>query len=1136
KKPRNTPEGWRSIFPRFDLKMKLSLLFLLTTILQLQAGMGYSQKTKITLDIDKASIFEVIDEIESITEFKFFYSKEELNMDQKITVHVNKQSIENILKIMFPHNEVDYRIINTQIVLRASKKVQNEPRPATRGSLKEKTVQFQVTGTVTDAHGEPLPGASIVEKGTTNGATADFDGNFVIEVAHEGAVLVISYVGFTTKEVVLNGQSNMVVGLMEDVAGLDEVVVVGYGTTKKVNLTGAISTVKFDESINNRPITNASQALGGNVTGVWVSQNSGQPGSDGAQLRVRGWGTLNNSNPLIIIDGIEGDFNQLNPNDIESITVLKDAASAAIYGSKAANGVILVTTKKGGNEKMEVAISSYIGFQSLGRKYDLVNNSAEYMELWNKGLTNGGVSPLYSEQLISAFRDGTDPYLYPNTNPYDHLFKNAAIREQNISIQGGSSKFSSYLSFNYLNQDGILKNTGSVRYGLRANLESKVNDWLTVGGRVNYIKKNIDEPYSLDRVWQMLEEQAPFIAPYDRHGRYGSVQAIDDSGNLLFDNRNALIDAANGKKDSEQHYINATGYANIKFNDYLSMNTTLATTNVFNTIDSYNESIFGYTDSGLETITRNYNSNGLEISRNQNTSTENNVFSTLNFEKSFADIHDVSVVAGIQFQEEVTKNVYARRANPPKEGMGQVDAGTSGVQGNGNMIGVKTFSYFGRMKYSLLDRYLFEANLRADASSRFAKGNRWGVFPGFSLGWRLTGEDFLKDSELFSNLKLRASWGQLGNQNIGESWPYLTTINQRDELSYNFGGNFTPGAAVTALVDEDISWETSTSLDIGVDMGLFNNRIVIEADYFRKLTSDIIVQLPIPLVMGGLDAPYENVGEVLNKGLEMNISYNNQQTDRNRLSYQIGLNMTTIKNEVTKFNGGDSPDQLYLIREGYSFRNLYGYRMEGIYQSDQEALDHLPNNGFKPKAGNIRYADINKDGKLDYEDKEGIGNTIPKITYGLSAKLKYRGFDFNFLFQGAGGLNAYTKSAITQPFNISGGTVTERWRNAWTPENGSTSLPSLKHNNSWDLQDSSFWVSDISFLKLKNIQLGYAFPDDIVSRLGLGQLYLYGNVQNVFTLVDKDYEGYDPERNTFGSGNRLYPNPRTISLGINLKF
>ena len=404
-----------------------------------------------------------------------------------------------------------------------------------------------------------------------------------------------------------------------DIKSLEEIVVVGYGVQEKVNLTGAISTVNFDEELENRPITNASQALGGTASGIWVSQNSGKPGSDEAQLRVRGWGTLNNSNPLIIIDGVEGSFSQLNPNDIQSISVLKDVASAAIYGSKAANGVVLVTTKTGKrNEKMQVNLNSYVGVQSLGRHYDVINNSAEHMELSNLALANDGSSPLFPDDMIENFRNSTDPYKYPNTDWFDELFQTAPMQEHNVSIQGGSEQTSSFLSFNYLNQEGIVPNTSSQRYGIRANVESNVSSWLKVGGRLNYIKRNSSEPYaditygSLGRVFEMLSGATPYIAPYTRNGQYGSVQAIDEDGNLLYDNRNPLIDAANGATTNDEHVLTINATADIKFTDFLSLKTTIASNANWDITNKHNTSVFGYTDTGVETITKNYNREGLE--------------------------------------------------------------------------------------------------------------------------------------------------------------------------------------------------------------------------------------------------------------------------------------------------------------------------------------------------------------------------------------------------------------------------------------------------------------------------------------------------------------------------------------------
>ncbi len=1125
---------------KFDLKMKLSLLFLITVSFVMQANSSYSQKTKISLDLGNATMEEVIDVIEANTEFKFIFNTKTVNLKRKVSISVKKVSIKRVLDLLFSKEGIRYEVEDRKILLTRAKMKASVME--VESVVTSELPQILVSGTITDQDGTPLPGANILEKGTTNGTQADFDGNFSISVEDESAVIVISYVGFATKEVNLNGMTNLTITLVESAAGLDEVVIVGYGAQKKVNLTGAISTVEFDEELENRPITNASQALGGTASGIWVSQNSGKPGSDEAQIRIRGWGTLNNANPLIIVDGVEGSFDQINPDDIKNISVLKDAASAAIYGSKAANGVVLVTTKTGGrNQEMEVNLKSYVGIQSLGRTYDLITNSAESMELSNIALVNGGGSPLFSEDLISDFRNGGDSYKYPNTDWYDALFKSATIKEHNISVKGGSERTSSYISLNYLNQQGIIPNTQSERYSARINVESNVKDWLTIGARVNYVRRNSKEPYadasygSLGRVYTMLSGAAPYISPYTKDGRFGSVQAIDENGSLLYDNRNPLIDTANGKTTTEENFLTLNVYANVIFNDQLSLKTTISTNGNWTLMDKYNTSVFGYTDTGVETTTKNYNREGLEMNRTQVSGMQNNLFSTINYNENYGSLHDISAVAGIQVETNKLQNVFARRTNPPKEGLTQVDAGTSGVQGEGNITALNILSYFGRINYTLSDRYLFEANFRADGSSRFSKKNRWGYFPGFSAGWRLSQEKFIQNLDVFSNLKLRASWGQLGNQNLSSYWPYLTVINQSNDLSYNFNGGFSPGAAVTSLVDEDITWEMSSTIDFGVDLGLLDGKISIEADYFQKTTKNILVQLPIPLVLGGVAPPFENIGEMSNNGFEFIVNFDNHRFERNQLGFNVGGNLTYIDNKVTKFQGGNSPDQLYLIREGYSYRSLYGYNVDGIYQSDEEALTHMHSNGLKPRAGNLRYEDVNNDGKLNFEDKQNLGNTIPKYTFGLSSGFKYQGFDLNLLFQGIGGANVFTRNSFTN-ISYENRVFSTRWRDAWTPQNTDTDMPSFKFDNSWDNSDSSFWVRKINYLKLKNIQMGYSFHDSINSRLGMDKIYIYANAQNVFTIVDKNYEGYDPERNTFDSGGNFYPIPRIISIGINLNF
>ncbi|MEQ9443888.1 MAG: TonB-dependent receptor [Cyclobacteriaceae bacterium] len=1090
----------------------------------------------ISVDFQRTTLHEVFNTIESTTDYTFVYDQRDIPLQKEVSLALSDRSVAEVLLEISRISRLGFKQVNNTI------NVRNREGKSAKQPI-EVLIEQNITGTVTDQEtGEALPGVNVLAKGTTMGTVTDVDGKYTLAVGDDVASLIFSSIGYLSQEVAIDSRSTINITMSPDVQALDEIVVVGYGVQQKVNLTGAISTVKFDDELNNRPITNASQALGGTASGIWVSQNSGKPGSDGAQLRVRGWGTLNNSSPLIIIDGVEGSFSQLNPNDIENISVLKDAASAAIYGSKAANGVVLITTKMGKhNEKMEVNVNSYVGLQSLGRRYDVIDNSAEHMELSNLALANEGSSPLFPDDLISAFRNGNDPYKYPNTDWFDELFKTATIHEHNVSVRGGSAQTSSFLSFNYLNQEGMVPNTKSQRYGIRANVESNVNDWLTVSGRINYIRRDSKEPYadvtygSLGRVFEMLGGAAPYIAPYTRDGRFGSVQAIDADGNLLYDNRNPLIDAANGLTKTEENVLTLNATANVKFTDHLSLRTTFASNGNWMLTDKYNTSVFGYTDTGMETTTKNYNREGIEINRGHIATVNNNLFTTINYSNEFAGIHTISAIAGIQLETNKIQNLFARRSSPPKEGLTQVDAGTSGIQGEGTMQGLRIFSYFGRINYSLLDKYLFEVNLRADASSRFKQGSRWGVFPGFSAGWRLSDEDFIQDLGIFSNLKLRASWGQLGNQNISGYWPYLTVIAQTNNLSYSYNGSFAPGAAVTSLVDENITWETTSTLDIGIDIGLLEDKISIEADYFQKKTEDILVQLPIPRILGDIEAPFENVGEMSNNGFEFIINYNNLKLERDQVGFNIGLNMTYIQNEVTKFRGGDSPDQLYLIREGYSYRTLYGYQAIGVYQSDAEALEHMHSNSFTPVAGNLKFEDVNNDGRLDFEDKQALGNTIPKLTFGLSPSFKYQGFDLNLLFQGIAGVHMYTQNNFT---NISweNRVFSTQWRDAWTPQNTNTDIPSVKFNNSWDNAQSSFWVQETNFVKLKNIQLGYSFPTELTSRLGLEKLYLYANGQNVFTLVSQDYQGYDPERSTFDSGYDVYPVPRIISFGANLTF
>lgn len=1115
--------------------LTLSIWVLIASSIQVK---GAKPAQRISLTEKNVPLKTVLEKIRKQCNYDFAYNSDMLETVNPIDVDLNNVSLDEALHAVLKVQPLTYVITNNTVVF---KKTGVRSHPLAENN---KTIQLPVSGTVKDDKGIALPGVSVQFKGSTIGAVTDQEGKFRINAPSAAGTLVFSYIGYNAKEVAINNQSSINVVLTEESSDLNEVVVVGYGTQKKVNLTGAVSTVDFTKDMDNRPITNGSQALSGKVSGVWVSQNSGSPGSDGATLRVRGFGTLNDSNPLILIDGVEGSLNELNPSDIASMTVLKDAASSAIYGSRAANGVILVTTKRGNfNSPPQLSYNGYYGIQQLGQRFNIIDQSSEFMSIWNKAVVNNGGSPLFPQEVISAFEKGGDPFVYPNTNFFDEVFTAAPIQEHNVSIKGGSEKSNHYLSFNYMDQDGIIKETSSKRFGLNLNLNSKINDWLEIGGVVQATRKITERPYDdINRIMYLMSNGGyPFTAPYTADGRFGASQALylsgPNKGLPIVDSRSPLPDMYNGRTQFANNFIKGSVNAVITLSKDLSFKSLYSGQFNNNRKDRFNQINYAYTNTGIRTSVLDYPAT-LTNSRENSEQYYWAWFNTLTYNKKIGESHNISAILGTQAEENQTKIMLSQRSGPPKGGLTEVDAGTFNAIANGNTTKWRMQSYFGRLGYNFREKYLFEANLRTDGSSRFSSGNRWGVFPAFSVGWRLSEESFLKNVQAVQNIKLRASWGRLGNQNINNiagDYPYIQAITQNYESSYNFGGALVPGAAITNLVDRSISWETTESTDIGLDFSLFNGNLNVETDYFTKKTSDILVRLPISQTLGGVGAPVENVGEMMNKGFEISMSYQSKNSD-NGLNYRISGNMTYITNQVNKFRGGNSPDQLYLIREGYSYQSLYGYKAIGVFQSNEEGKSYMPNNAYIPAAGDLKYEDLNGDGKLNFQDKQSLGNTIPKFTFGLNLGFTYKNWSLDIVTTGAAGVNAFTRSAWTTPLGISGGVITERWRDAWTPENGSTTLPLIKINDTWNRYDSSFWVQNLSYFKIKNVQLSYAFADNVMKKLKMGGASVYVNFQNLPAFVSGDYEGFDPERNTFDSGGSLYPTPFISSLGVNLQF
>lgn len=1020
----------------------------------------------------------------------------------------------------------------------------------------------KISGTVKDAMNDGIIGVTVLEKGTLNGTVTDMDGSYSLQVEGSNPVLVFSYIGYLNKEVPAGNSNTVDILLEEDIQRLDDVVVVGYGTQKKVNLTGSVSTVKFDKELENRPITDVSQALQGKVSGVWATQFSGNPGEDGATIRIRGYGSLGTAsesrdpNPLVLIDGIESRMSDVDPNAIESITVLKDAASAAIYGSRAANGVILIETKKGEADKIVLSYNGYFGMQTLGRSPDVISNSADYMELWNEAITNTGGTALFPTDVIQAFRTGTDPYRYPNTDFTKEIFRTALTTQHTVSANIGSKNATTFLSFSYMNNDGIIHNTSSERSALNLNNDTKVNNWLRIGARVRLQHRVNREPggteetgtttSGVNRALYMVANGHPFASPYLEDGKtFGASQAVylsgEKEGQPIVDTRNPFPDLYNGERRTTNNFFNGNIYAKATLMSGLDLSANYSAQYTNYTRNMYNQPNYCYIDTDLNGKTKSLDyittvTNARKVTDEWYTT----FFTNLNLNRTFNDIHEISGLLGFQQEELIKEYTETKRMNPPKNELHQVSSGTENIEGYGNKFSFRMLSYFGRVNYALLSKYLFEVNFRADASSRFAKGNRWGYFPSYSVGWRLGEENFIRDLNLFDNLKLRASYGKLGNQNTGnrnnnDYFPYLTIVTQNNPLSYNYGNTFAPGAAVIGLSDPNLTWETTTTTDIGIDIGLFKSRLNIEADYFYKKTSDILVALPLPLIMGGLTPPTENIGEVENKGFEINLNWQDKIRS-SKISYRLGANFTKVTNKVTKFQK-NSPDQLWLIREGYSFNSIYGYINEGVYQSDEEGATHLHANRYKPVAGDLRYKDINGDGKIDNADQTVLGNSIPKYTFGFNGSASWNNFDFSFAFSGMSGYTAYFNNAWSQPLAVSGGVIFKKWHDRWTPENPSATLPRITINNAW-LRDypSTFWTADMWWLKLKNVQLGYLVPSSLTKKLFLEKLYVYVNASELFTLVASGYEGYDPERDTMTNGYYHYPVPRTYTLGLNITF
>ena len=1113
--------------------MKITTLLFLCCICSISAS-TYAQNYKVSIKKQNIAISEILKEIENNSEFTFFYNDNQVNAKQMASVNVQNASIEEVLDQVLKNTGYNYQIIDRQVLLKVADS--NLPAVVQQGK--------RVSGTVTDSYGEPIIGANIVEKGTTNGTITDIDGKFSLQVA-DNAVLVITYIGFTRQEITLGNRTSVNITMEEDSKSLEEVVVVGYGVQKKANLTGSVDAVKGEE-LTRRPVVNTAQALQGLAPGVTITSNSGSPGNEGETVRIRGIGTLNHNDPLVLVDGVVSSLNAVNPNDIENISILKDAASSAIYGSRASNGVILITTKRAATNDFSINFSGNIGFQQPIDQPTFLG-AIDYMTLYNLAASNDTRDPVtgapgggsFTTEEINTYKANmaSDPYRYPDTNWADWTYKTPALQQQyNLSFSGGTEKLKAFVSLNYQDQEGVFPDTQMKRYNLRVNTDYQFSKQFSAGIDFSGRHSTIERPYGYAFAMGEVRRTAPIYAP------------LNQSGQIVFPRL-----GSNTFATAQKQYA---GYDN-EWSQEAIANFKMA----YQPIESlrfdfsYAPKFNWHTNKKHQKKIQYYDIEGnlaqlaptlATLEMDKQYTLNHDIKFLINFNKSFND-HNVTALAGFQQITNYWENTKAYRQGSDFQ-YDQIGAfPTTSQRGEGNAHEWALQSYFGRVNYDYAGKYLLEANVRYDGSSRFAKGHKWGAFPSFSAGWRFSQESFMAGIDWLSNAKLRASWGQLGNQytmNANGSqiyYPFSMDINLSQPVIFN--RLMTNGYAATDYAVNDIKWETTEMTDIGLDIGLFN-KVEIIFDYYIKNTKDILMAMDIPAVMGYGNQPIQNAGKVENKGWDLSVAYNDQRGD---FSYRVAATLSDVKNEVLDMKGVvQTKDAIMTNREGYPIQTLWGLQSLGLFPSFADAKAYNVTQFGNLQGGDVKYLDQptidtdgdgipdKGDGVINGDDYVAIGNTIPRYTYSFDLSLMYKGFDLGVFFQGVGKRDSYLRGDLAWAFNNAGNIQAWQRDGMWQEGQTDAAYPRLFIASTNNTQTSTFWKQNGAYLRLKNLQFGYTIPPKLLERAFIKGARFYISCQNLLTF-DHMTKGYDPEQKENDARNTM-PLVSTYSLGFNLNF
>lgn len=1094
--------------------MRISTFLLMVCVFCSYAGNAHSQNAKVSIRMNNVKLDKILNEIENQTDYLFIYNNQ-VDINKITSVKVKNEAVAQVLDRILSGTGINYELEGTHIIL-------------TTEAIKDLHAQQQaktVTGTVTDVSGEPIIGANIRIKGTTTGTITDIDGNFSIE-AEPQSVIEVSYIGYLTQETVINNQKSIRFLLKEDTKTLDEVVVFGYGVQKKADLTGSVANINT-EKLNTQSNANIGQALQGKIAGVDIVSQGGAPGS-GTRIMVRGIGTLNNASPLYIVDGMYmNSIDHINPNDIASIDVLKDASSAAIYGSRAANGVIIVTTKEGSNTegKPIIDLSVNLGISTASKFLDMLDAKG-----WAEVTT-------IARQAIGkpALDMATDLANKPDNDWQDIMFRPALMQNYNLSVKGGGKYSTYYTGLGYFNQDGIVKGTNYQRY----NIQSK-NDYkrgIFSAGTNLIISFSHDKPLHQELRGGMIGtilQSVPTLEKYDdtREGGYGGTYG--DVVNIP--HPLAIIDDNIMDRYNENVKIFANLYAQIELFKGLKYKLNLTPDFSFERYKNYlNKYDFGLATNSITQLTERQR-------RRRNILVEN----LLTFDRTFGE-HKISALAGYTYQDSRFRHIQAYGEGLP-QGLEEIDAATTNRSNEGNSWRSVLTSILGRVFYSYQNKYLFTATIRRDGSSKFGKNNRYGYFPSFSLGWNVAEEKFMENVHWLDQLKLRGGYGVLGNQEI-DNYQYSSTITTG--INYPDGnGGLLQGAFPKNFANPDIKWEETAMTNVGIDFMAFNNRLSLTADYYVKNTKDILLTVPIPISSGGANDPIRNAGKIRNNGFEFNLGWMDQPNPD--ISYGINLIGSFNKNKVIAMGSesgsikGGSTNQNITTSEtkaGYPIGGYWLISTAGYFNS-QEEVDAYAKDGKKiqPAAepGDIKFVDANNDGVINDDDRVFQGSPFPDFTFALNGNMRYKNFDLSIGLQGVLGNKIYNATRQTLEDVTKGSNFLASCLDYWTPENKNASHPRL----TWDdpnrntRAESDRYLENGSYLRLRSVQLGYTFPQTWFKG-AIQHARVYINAENLFTITS--YSGYSPDVNADnanyrGFDNFIYPTNRTFMLGLNVTF